>query len=117
MRFIVYGAGAIGGVTGARLHQAGHEVVLIARGAHADAIEANGLVLRSPDESVTLDVSVARHPSEIAWRDDDVVLLATKSQDTATAIAGLRSALPHERLRIVCLQNGVANERTMLRYF
>ena len=34
MRFVVYGAGAIGGVLGGRLHEAGHEVVLIARGAH-----------------------------------------------------------------------------------
>ena len=33
MRFVVFGAGAIGGVVGASLHQAGHEVALIARGA------------------------------------------------------------------------------------
>jgi ketopantoate reductase len=38
VRFIIYGAGAIGATLGARLHQGGHEVVLIARGAHGDAL-------------------------------------------------------------------------------
>ena len=38
MRYIIYGAGAVGGVIGARLAQRGHDVVLIARGAHLDAI-------------------------------------------------------------------------------
>ena len=49
MRFVVYGAGAIGGVIGARLHQHGHEVVLIARGAHLEAIRARGLRIESAD--------------------------------------------------------------------
>jgi 2-dehydropantoate 2-reductase len=117
MRFVVFGAGAIGGVTGARLHQAGHDVVLIARGAHRDAIAANGLMLRTPAESVTLDIPVTGDPHEIVWRDDDVVLLTTKSQDTSGAIDALRSALPNGHASIVCLQNGIANERNVLRYF
>jgi len=37
MRYIVIGAGAIGGTIGARLHQSGHEVLLIARGPHYEA--------------------------------------------------------------------------------
>ena len=45
MRFVVYGAGAIGGVVGGRLAEAGHEVVLIARGEHHDAIRDDGLRL------------------------------------------------------------------------
>jgi 2-dehydropantoate 2-reductase len=43
MRFIVYGAGAVGGVVGALLAEAGEEVVLIARGSHAEAIRRSGL--------------------------------------------------------------------------
>ena len=43
MRFVVYGAGAIGGVVGARMFQNGHDVVLIARGAHYEAIRDKGL--------------------------------------------------------------------------
>ena len=45
MRFVVYGAGAIGGVVGGRLAQHGHDVVLIARGDHHDAIRDDGLRL------------------------------------------------------------------------
>ena len=48
MRFVVYGAGAIGGVVGGRLHTAGHEVVLIARGAQLEAIRERGLRLDDP---------------------------------------------------------------------
>ena len=51
MRYIVYGAGAVGGVIGARLFQAGHDVVLIARGPHLDAIRERGLTFETPDAS------------------------------------------------------------------
>ena len=50
MRFVVYGAGAVGGVVGGRLAQHGHEVVLIARGDHHDVIRDRGLRLVVPDE-------------------------------------------------------------------
>ncbi|MCS7002076.1 MAG: hypothetical protein NZ518_04425, partial [Dehalococcoidia bacterium] len=49
MRFLIYGAGAVGGVIGARLRLAGHEVALICRGDHLTAIQRNGLTLRAPD--------------------------------------------------------------------
>ncbi|MBA3821458.1 MAG: ketopantoate reductase family protein, partial [Deltaproteobacteria bacterium] len=42
MQFVVVGAGAIGGLVGARLAQAGHVVTLVARGAHLDAIRTTG---------------------------------------------------------------------------
>ena len=116
VRFIVYGAGAVGGVVGARLYQHGHEVGLIARGAHAQAIQAGGLRLESPDESVTLKIPVATGPAGIAWRGDDVVLLAVKSQDTSGALDELRSAAP-ATVAVACLQNGVDNERGALRLF
>ena len=57
MRFVVFGAGAIGGLVGARLFQHGSDVTLVARGDHADALRA-GLVLEAPDESVTLPIPV-----------------------------------------------------------
>ncbi|MFI5053850.1 MAG: 2-dehydropantoate 2-reductase N-terminal domain-containing protein, partial [Acidimicrobiia bacterium] len=50
MRYVVYGAGAIGGVVGGRLAQHGHDVVLIARGGHHDALHDAGLRVESPDE-------------------------------------------------------------------
>jgi len=60
VRFVIYGAGAVGGVIGARLFQADQNVVLIARGAHHDALRDKGLRLICHDEDVTLPVPVSR---------------------------------------------------------
>jgi 2-dehydropantoate 2-reductase len=116
VRFIVYGAGGIGGVMGARLHQGGHDVLLIARGAHYEAIRDNGLRVQSVEEDTVLEIPVIDHPSSIGWRDDDVVFLGMKSQDTLDAVLTLSTLAPAET-PVISLQNGVANERVALRYF
>lgn len=116
MRFVVFGAGAIGGVVGASLHQAHHEVALIARGEHGRAIRERGLIFERPGSSVTLEIPVAAAPAEIDWTGEDVVLLAAKSQDTAGALNDLRAAAPVST-PIVCVQNAVENERVALRLF
>src|SRR5487761_1629932 len=48
LRFVVIGAGSVGGVISALLQKAGHGVTVIARGAYLDAIRHNGLVLETP---------------------------------------------------------------------
>lgn len=116
MRFIVYGAGGIGGTIGARLHQHGEEVVLIARGEHARVMQSSGLRLIAPDGTHQLRVPVVQHPREIAFKQDDVVLLCMKSQHTLTALEDLLRAGAAE-VGVVCAQNGVANERMALRRF
>ncbi len=114
MRYVIYGAGAIGGVIGARLFQAGHEVVLICRGAHLDAIRRDGLRLRTPDEDVRLCVPAVRHPGEIDLRPDDAVILTMKTQDTVAALADLEAAGGAD-VPVICCQNGVENERLAAR--
>src|SRR5262249_55119187 len=115
MRFVIYGAGAIGGSVGARLAEAGFEVVLIARGRHLDAIQRDGLTFQTSMRRLVLRLPAAQDPAELGVGDpDDVVLLATKSQDTAGALAQLRRA-GASHVPIVCLQNGVENERLALR--
>jgi len=52
MRIVVYGTGGAGGHFGARLWNAGEDVVFIARNAHLDAIRANGLVVETPQGDV-----------------------------------------------------------------
>jgi 2-dehydropantoate 2-reductase len=116
MRHIVYGAGGIGGVMGGRLHQGGHDVVLIARGAHYEAIRDKGLRLQSAEDDETFDIAVVDHPSKVDWRDGDVVYLGMKSQDTQDALFALRASAPHETA-VVSLQNGVCNEAAALRFF
>jgi 2-dehydropantoate 2-reductase len=114
VRFVVFGAGAIGGVVGACLHQAEREVALIARGEHGFAIRERGLTFERPGSSVTLRIPVAQTPAELEWDGDEVVLLATKGQDTAGALSALRAAAP-AATPVVCVQNGVENERIALR--
>lgn len=116
MRFVVYGAGAIGGVVGGRLHQHGHDVVLIARGQHYEAIARSGLRLDSPEGSVTLDIPVIDDPATLEWTGDEIVLLAMKSQDTEAATRRLAQSAPGS-ITVACLQNGVANEVMALRRF
>lgn len=113
MRCVVVGAGAVGGVVGGRLAQHGHDVVLVARGHHGASIAADGLLIRSPDDEVRVDVPVVPHPDDLTWGPADVVLLAVKGQDTAAALAALGAAPPD--VAIACLQNGVDNERQALR--
>ena len=115
MRVVVFGAGAIGGLVGARLFQHGVDVTLVARGAHAEAL-ASGLVLEAPDESVTLPIPVVTDAAALTWTDDTIVLLAVKGQDTEEALIRLVTVAPQET-PIVCMQNGVENERRVLRRF
>src|SRR5688500_15655808 len=116
-RFVVYGAGAIGGTIGGRLHEHGHDVVLVARGAHGEACRRDGLTLRTADGEATLPVPTVLHPSELTIdRGRDVVVLAMKTQDTADALDALSAVAP-STTPIVCAQNGVENERLALRRF
>jgi 2-dehydropantoate 2-reductase len=116
VRFVVYGAGAIGGVIGGRLFMQRQDVVLIARGEHRRAIASSGLRLESPEGAETLAIPVVDHPSELDLDRDDVLLLAMKSQDTSDALAQLAPCARAE-LAVVCAQNGVDNERQALRLF
>src|SRR4051794_1908528 len=115
MRFVVYGAGAIGGAIGAGLHRAGHDVVLIARGAHLEALRERGLRVRTPDEDLLLEIPAVRDPEQAGVPEADVVVLAMKSQDTVAALERLAVVAPDAA--VACAQNGIANEREALRRF
>lgn len=116
MRYVVFGAGAVGGTIGGRLHAAGRDVVLIARGPHLAALQSGGLTLRSPDGDVRLQVPAVATPADAHIRSGDVTVLAMKSQDTAAALDALQGTAPQD-VAVVCAQNGVENERMALRVF
>jgi 2-dehydropantoate 2-reductase len=115
-RFVIYGAGAIGGVVAGVLHRAGHPVVAIARGAQLAAMRAGGLKLTTPDGTERLSVPVVGEPAAIEWRGDEAVIMAVKSQDTAQALHALGEAAP-PTVSVICAQNGVENERVTVRHF
>jgi 2-dehydropantoate 2-reductase len=116
MRYIVLGAGAVGGVVGGRLFEHGHDVVLVARGQHEQAIATRGLTLASATGVANLAVPVTDRPAGVAWTGDEVVLLAVKSQDTEGALRQLAASAPAST-PVVSMQNGVANEAAALRRF
>lgn len=116
MRVVVYGAGAIGGVIGGMLHRKGHRVSLIARGAHLEAIRRRGLTLERPGVSEQLEVEAVDDPARLDWSEPAVVLLAVKGQDTDDALDALSGVAP-PATPVVCAQNGVENERRVLRRF
>jgi 2-dehydropantoate 2-reductase len=101
---------------GALLHRSGYDVVLIARGAHLEALERNGLTLIGPEETSHHAVTAVGHPDQIDFERRDVVILTMKTQDVASALEDLASASDRE-LPIVCAQNGVESERVASRRF
>ena len=115
-RFVVYGAGAVGGGLGALLSQAGHEVVLIARGPHLDALRSGGMQLVTPNGTDTIPIAAVGSPREASMSPEDVVLLTMKGNDTDSALHDLE-AVADPDTPVVCVQNGVANERAALRRF
>jgi 2-dehydropantoate 2-reductase len=104
----VFGAGAIGGITGARLAQAGHDVLLVDKAQdHVTAMNAGGLTIESRQGAVTIPVR-ATTPDALG-SGLGLVLLAVKSQDTPAALAVLGPRLAPDGA-IVSLQNGLNEE-------
>lgn len=116
MRFIIFGAGAVGGTIGAELFDHGYDVLLIARGAHYEAIKTQGLTFKTPNRTVTLRIPIVSHPEQIEFHRDDVVILTVKGQQTLHALQDLLAAAGPD-IPVVCCQNGVNNEREALRLF
>ena len=105
MRFLVWGAGAIGGTLGAFLSRAGHDITLVdAATDHVEAINANGLQIAGPIDEFTVRLT-ARPPDRLtaSW---DTIILATKAHHTATAA---RALLPHLTPAgcVISAQNGL----------
>jgi 2-dehydropantoate 2-reductase len=100
----VIGAGAIGGLIGARLHDAGIKVRLIGREAQVDAIRTNGLLVKGLEESHVVHVPAATSLAETP----DIILLTVKSQDVADACRSIADL--HSDATVVTMQNGVRSD-------
>jgi len=109
----VVGAGAVGGFFGAMLARAGHPVTLIARQAHVQAIERDGLRLQTAGKVEA--IRAAARTDIGAVRGADLVLFCVKSTDT-DAVA--REMAPHlaDGALVLSLQNGVENAATIARH-
>jgi thiosulfate/3-mercaptopyruvate sulfurtransferase len=126
-RYVIVGAGGIGVTFAAELQRAGRDVVLVARGAQLAAVRAGELLYARPDGTRRLDLPAIADPSEIELTADDVLLLATKTQDVEPVIAQwaprpVRLAngtvsTAGASIPVLTLQNGLEAERIALRRF
>lgn len=112
MRYVVVGAGAVGGGTSALLHEAGHDVHLVARGRTLAALRSGGLDLAVGAHSRTVPVPTLAGLDEADWDGGSVLVLAVKSQHTPDLLPALQRVPP--QVPVLCLQNSVANERLLL---
>ncbi len=104
MKIAIIGAGAVGGYYGALLSQAGADVSFVARGAHRDAIRANGLRIIGVQGDFTVKVAAEDDPARIG--PVDVVILAVKTYDNDSAFPLLMPLLGPDTC-VLTLQNGV----------
>ena len=104
MRICIYGAGAIGGLLGARLAKAGAEVSLVARGPHLAAMRARGLTLRSGGESFTVPVTATDEPAALGPQD---FVLVTLKAHQVPGVVGTMQPLLGPDTAVVMGVNGV----------
>ncbi len=106
MKIAVMGAGAVGCFYGGMLARAGHEVVLIGRAQHVEALRRDGLLMEMA--AFTGHVPVGASTAAEAVRGARLVLVCVKSTDTEAAAAQIAPHLAPEAI-VLSLQNGVDN--------
>ena len=104
MRIAMVGAGGVGGLFGGLLARAGHEVVLVARGAHLLAIRRDGLQVESPLGSFTVRPPASDEPAELGTV--DAVVVAVKAWQVKEVAPRLRPLLGPATV-VVPMENGV----------
>lgn len=104
MKICVFGAGSIGGVIGGVLAHAGHDVSLIARGAHLQALRANGCRVESGGQVFTVHPAASDTPADFGPQ--DIVVVAVKAPAMPAVAAGIAPLLGPETA-VVPAMNGI----------
>ena len=104
VQVVVYGAGAIGSLVGARLQDSGVSVQLIGRQAQVDAIRTDGLLVKGLGESHVVHLPAATALDGTP----DIILLTVKSQDVQDACRAISQQ--HSNATVVTMQNGVRSD-------
>ena len=126
-RYVIVGAGAIGGTVGGVLTRADVPTVLVARGRHAETLAATGLTLRTPDGIFHTSVTAVSEAEQLTLTPDDVLVFATKTQQLDVAlqqwvdqpVLGPDGVVgtAGDVLPALTALNGVVAEEKALRYF
>jgi len=126
-RYIIIGAGGVGVSIAAELQRAGREVIIVARGAQLEFLRTGKLRYARPDGARYLELAAVGDAAEVDLTSDDVLVLATKTQDVEAAVAdwawrpvrhpdGTRRPAGAS-LPLLTTQNGLETERFALRRF
>lgn len=111
MNIVIYGAGGVGGYFGARLVQAGNNVTFIARGKHLEAIQKNGLKLKSIKGDYLVKPAQATNDiSEI--KDIDLILVCTKTWQLQEVAEVIKPILTKNTM-VISLLNGCENQEVL----
>lgn len=106
MKILVMGSGGVGGYFGGRLAAAGNDVTFVARGAHLEAMQHDGLTLDSDlGQSMVKPAKAVGNPAEVDGK-VDIVMFATKLGDTASAAESLEPVIGPDTI-VITFQNGV----------
>src|ERR1700733_3982539 len=126
-RYVIVGAGAIGGTVGGVLARGGIPTVLVARGRHAEILAANGLTLTTPDGVFHTPVTAVSRPEDVRLTRHDVLIFTTKTQQLDAALLEWVDQPVHgpdgvvgtagDLLPVLTALNGVVAEEKALRYF
>ncbi len=110
MKFLIYGAGAIGQALGCMLAAAGHRVDLIIRERFIESISESGLKVTGVLGEYQANIENVRLCTTVTETDDsyDFAIITTKSYDTATAVRDIAS-LGNRVQMVVSIQNGCGN--------
>ena len=104
MRICVFGAGAVGSHFAVRLALAGHDVSCVMRGAHLDAVKANGLTLRVGNAEFKAKVRASSDPAALGPQ--DAVICTLKATGLPSLADGLQPLLGDDTA-VVFAQNGI----------
>jgi 2-dehydropantoate 2-reductase len=104
MKICIYGAGAIGGYMGVQLAEAGAEVSLVARGAHLQAMQRNGLRLRIDGQEKVAHLRCTSDPAELGPQ--DYVIVALKAHSVPGVVDAMRPLLGNDT-GVVTAVNGI----------
>jgi 2-dehydropantoate 2-reductase len=113
---LIAGAGAIGSILGGMLHDAGHDVTLLGRRAHLDAIARGGLKISGLLGNRTVaGMKLADDPAKLGGR-FGLILCTVKSYDTESIAAALGDRLTDDGV-LVSMQNGLGNIESLIEIF
>ncbi|MCC5882384.1 MAG: 2-dehydropantoate 2-reductase [Halomonas sp.] len=111
MKFAIMGSGGVGGYFGARLAEAGENVTFIARGQHLEAMQRDGLQIRSIKGDVTINpVQATDDPATLGPM--DCVIVAVKAWQVREAAEAIRPLIGPETT-VLPLENGVEAADTL----